>query len=69
MCPVCLTTLAVTVATTTGASGGVAALALRIRRSLAHEGPRAQPRKDAHESIDPPVTRGHALQARSTRLR
>jgi hypothetical protein len=51
MCPVCLTTLAVTVATTAGAGGGAAALALRIRRWLTND---REPQKDDHESVDPP---------------
>jgi hypothetical protein len=34
MCPLCLTTLVVTVATTTGAGAAVTALAVRISRSL-----------------------------------
>jgi hypothetical protein len=53
MCPVCLTTLAVTVATTAGASGGAAALALRIRRSFTNDR-EPQPVKDDHESVEPP---------------
>jgi hypothetical protein len=53
MCPVCLTTLAVTVATTAGAGGGAAALALRIRRWLANDR-EPQPGKDDHETVDPP---------------
>ena len=68
MCPVCLTALAVTVATTAGAGGGAAALALRIRRWLTNDR-EPQPEKDDHESVDPRVTRERALQARSRRLR
>ena len=33
MCPLCLTTLVVTVASTTGAGAAMTAVALRIRRS------------------------------------
>jgi hypothetical protein len=40
MCPVCLTTLAVTVATTTGIGASVAAVAMRVIRSHV---PRATP--------------------------
>jgi hypothetical protein len=39
MCPICLTSLAITVASTTGGGAAVTALALRVKRSL---------RKDRH---------------------
>jgi hypothetical protein len=55
MCPVCLTSLAVTVAASTGAGGAVTALALRIRRSLTrNRAPRSQPRprEEAHELVE-----------------
>jgi hypothetical protein len=37
MCPVCLTSLAITVASTAGAGGAVTALALRVKRSLTRD--------------------------------
>ena len=37
MCPVCLTSLAVTIASTAGAGGAVTALALRVKRSLTRD--------------------------------
>ena len=37
MCPLCLTSLAVTVATTTGAGVAVTALAVRLTRALRKE--------------------------------
>jgi hypothetical protein len=54
MCPVCLTSLAVTVATTTGAGGAVAALALRLKRSFSPDrATEPQPRKDyPHELVE-----------------
>jgi len=52
MCPFCLTTLAVTVASSAGASGGAVALALRIRRLLA-KNPKREPREHGHESVTP----------------
>ena len=37
MCPVCLTSLAVTIVSTAGAGGAVTALALRVKRSLVRD--------------------------------
>jgi hypothetical protein len=37
MCPFCLTSLAITVATTTGGGAAASALALRLKRSLRRE--------------------------------
>jgi hypothetical protein len=37
MCPVCLTSIAITVATTAGAGGAVTALALRVKRALTED--------------------------------
>jgi hypothetical protein len=52
MCPICLTTLAVTVATTAGAGGGATALALRIRRSFTKDR-EPETRKDVdHEDLE-----------------
>lgn len=52
MCPICLTSLAVTVATTAGAGGGVAAIALRIRRSFTKDR-NHEPRKESrHEHVE-----------------
>jgi hypothetical protein len=42
MCPLCLTSLAVTVATTTGAGAAVTALAVRVVRSVQTDAPRAR---------------------------
>ncbi len=39
MCPVCLTSLAVTVATTTGIGTSVAAVAMRVTRAYARRAP------------------------------
>jgi hypothetical protein len=56
MCPVCLTSLAVTLAATAGGGGGITAIALRIRRSLGKDR-EPEPRKDrAHEPVE---TRRH----------
>jgi len=54
MCPICLTSLAVTVATTAGAGGGVTAIALCLRRSLTRDREHEirKTRKDPHEAVE-----------------
>jgi hypothetical protein len=53
MCPICLASLALTVASTTGAGAAATALALRVRRSLAGDDgtrdPSTNPNEEAHE--------------------
>ena len=66
MCPVCLTTLAVTVATTAGAGGGAAALALRIRRWLTND-PSPNPER-MHAMNTPPIVSAHEWEAARERL-
>jgi hypothetical protein len=51
VCPVCLTSLAVTVATAAGAGGAITSVALRIRRSFVKDR-EPEPRKDPHEPVE-----------------
>lgn len=53
MCPACLTSLAITIATTTGAGAAVTALVVRAARSLARDQqPEIQTREDRHEHVE-----------------
>jgi hypothetical protein len=58
MCPVCLASVALTVASTTAAGGAAAALAVRVKRALTKHGPsKSKSRKDEHDRI---ATHRHA---------
>jgi hypothetical protein len=50
MCPICLTSLAIAVASTTGGGAAATALALRVKRSL-HKDRHVEPpaREESHE--------------------
>jgi hypothetical protein len=53
VCPACLTSLAITVASTTGAGAAVTALVVRVTRSLTKATQSDTPtREDHHESVD-----------------
>lgn len=53
MCPACLTSLAITAATTTGAGAAVTALVVRIWRSLTKDPqPESKAREYRHERVE-----------------
>jgi hypothetical protein len=51
MCPICLTSLAITVATTTGAAASMTAFALRLTRSFT-QAPEPETPGDDHEASE-----------------
>jgi hypothetical protein len=53
VCPACLTSLAITVATTTGAGAAATALVVRVARSFQEpREARTKPRKEAHDNVE-----------------
>ncbi len=47
MCPLCLTTAAITIASTAGAAGAATAIAVRVKRALGRApSPQAEPHED-----------------------